>query len=76
MGNGLNPVIRDLSMNIFVKEVAVKSRNYESQNNAKSWKHNRMLDHSVMEISIEKSHYNDKSRYYDGFSADWGLSKL
>ena len=29
-----------------------------------------------MEISIEKSRYNDKSRYYDGFSADYGLSYL
>ena len=39
-----------------------------------SQKYNRMNYDAVTEVSIEKSHYNDKSGYYDGFSADWGLS--
>ena len=33
-------------------------------------------DDAVKEASIEKSRYNDKSRYYNGVSADWGLSQL
>ena len=32
------------------------------------------IDDGVMDVSIEKSHYNNKSRYYDGNCADWGLS--
>ena len=35
-----------------------------------SRKYNRIIDDTVMEVSIEKSRYNDKSRYYDGFSAN------
>ena len=33
-----------------------------------------IIDVSVMEASIEKPRYNDKSRYYNGFCADRGLS--
>ena len=43
----------------------MKSRNYESRNNAISQKYDRMIDDVVMEVSIEKSLYNDKSRYYN-----------
>ena len=32
-----------------------------------------MLDDAVMEAWIWKSHYYDKSRYNDGFSADRAL---
>ena len=39
-----------------------------------SRKYNRPIDDAVMEVSIEKSPYNNKSPYYDGFSADQGLS--
>ena len=35
-----------------------------------SRKYNRIIDDFVMETSIK----NDKSRYYPGFSAHWGLS--
>ena len=38
-----------------------------------SQKYSRIIDDAVMEVSIEKSHYNDQCDYYDGFSADWGL---
>ena len=42
-----------------------------------SQKYNNMIiEDAVMEVSLEKSHYNDKSRFYDGFSADRGLSLL
>ena len=51
----------------------VKSRNYESRNNDM---YDRIIDDSVMEFSIGKSRYNDRSRYYDGFSADQGLTNL
>ena len=36
----------------------------------------KSLDDTVMEVSIEKSQYNDKSRYYDAFSDDRSLSIL
>ena len=39
-----------------------------------SRKYNRLIDDTVKEVSIEKFHYDDNSRYYDVFSADWGLS--
>ena len=39
-----------------------------------SRKYNRIIDDAVMEVSIEKSHYNDEYRYYDAFSTDRGLS--
>ena len=52
----------------------VKSGNYESRNNAMSRKFDRIIDYPVMEVSIEKSRYDDKFHYLDGFSADWGLS--
>ena len=39
-----------------------------------SQKYNRIIDNAEMEVSIEKSRYNDKFRYYSGFCADWGLS--
>ena len=29
-----------------------------------------IIDNSVIEVSIEKSHYNDKSDNFDGFSTD------
>ena len=51
------------------KQTTVKSRNYESQNNDKSRKCNMINDDAVMEVSMEKSHYNNKYHYYDGFSA-------
>ena len=35
-----------------------------------SRKYIRIIDDAVIEVSIEKSHYNAKSRYYYGFSAD------
>ena len=35
-----------------------------------SQKYNRIIDDAVMEASIEKSHYNDTSHFYDGFSPD------
>ena len=38
-----------------------------------SWKYNGIIDDAEIEVSIEKFHYNDKSHYYDGFSAGWGL---
>ena len=52
----------------------VKSRNYESRNNAMSRKYNGIIYDFLMEASIEKSRYNDKSRCYTGFNADCGLS--
>ena len=42
--------------------------------NDMSGKYNRIIDDAVIEVSIKKSHYNDKSHYYNGFSADRGLS--
>ena len=33
-----------------------------------SQKYNRIIDDAVTEVSIEKSCYNDKSRYYGGIS--------
>ena len=50
------------------------SCNYKSRNDNMSRNYNRIIDDAVMEVSIEKAHYNDKSRYYDGFCADRGLS--
>ena len=44
------------------------------KNNVMSLKFNRKIDDPVMEVSIEKSHYYDKSRYLAGFSADQGIS--
>ena len=38
-----------------------------------SQKYNRIIDDAVMEVSIEKSRYNAKSHYCNGFSADRGL---
>ena len=32
-----------------------------------SRKYNWIMDDAVMKVSIEKSHYDDKSHYYDGF---------
>ena len=34
-----------------------------------SQQYNRITDDAVIEVSIEKSHYYDKSRYFDAFSA-------
>ena len=51
----------------------VKSHNCESLNNDMCQKYNRIIDDPVMEVSIEESHYNDKSHYYDGFSADQSI---
>ena len=56
------------------KKSTVKSRNNESRGNDMSRKYNRIIDDAVTEVSIEKSSFNDKSRYCDGFSADRGLS--
>ena len=39
-----------------------------------SQKYDRIIDDSIIEVSMEKSHYIDKSHYHDGFSVDWGLS--
>ena len=39
-----------------------------------SQKYNKIIDDLLTEISIGKSRYNDKSHYFDGFSADRGLS--
>ena len=36
-----------------------------------SQKYNMINNDALMEVSIEKSHYNDKSRYYNGL----GLTK-
>ena len=55
-------------------KTTVESRNYELRNNAMSWKYNRFIENAVMEVSIEKSHYNDKYRYFTGFSGDRALS--
>ena len=54
--------------------MTVKSWNYISWNNDMSRKWNRIIDDVVMEVSIEKSPSHNKFRYYDGFSAEWGLS--
>ena len=35
--------------------------------------YNKNLDDTVMEGSIEKSHFNNKSHYYNVHSADWGI---
>ena len=58
------------------KWCTVKSHNYESRNDDMYRMYNRIIDDAVMEVSIEKSHFNDKSHYmyYVGFSADQGLS--
>ena len=53
--------------------ITEKSRYYKSRNNDMSQKCNRIIDDVVMEVSIEKSRYNDKSLYCYGFSADWFL---
>ena len=37
-----------------------------------SGKYNSIIDDPVMEVSIEKSRYYNKSRNYDVFSADRG----
>ena len=52
----------------------VKSGNYESRNNGAYRKNNGIIDDAVMEVSIEKSHNNDKFHYYYGFVADQCLS--
>ena len=52
-----------------------ESRHCESWNNDMTRKYNRIIDVAVMKVSIEKSRYNDKSHFYDGFSIDRGLSK-
>ena len=31
--------------------------------------YNRIIDDTVIEVSIEKSHYSNKSHYYDEFRA-------
>ena len=59
--------------NVFeIKIYTVKSRNYESRytGNDKSHYYDRLCDDTVMETSIEKSRYYEKSRYKDGLSAD------
>ena len=48
----------------------MKSGNYESRHNDKSRDYIRIIDDALMEASIEKCCYNDKSRYYVGFNAD------
>ena len=48
--------------------------NSESRNNETSQKYNRIVDEAVMEVSIEKSFYCEKSCYNDGFSAERGLA--
>ena len=35
-----------------------------------SQKHNRLINDAVLEVSINKSPYKDKSRYCNEFSAD------
>ena len=35
-----------------------------------SRKYNRNIHDAVMEVPFKKSHSHDKSRYYNGFSAD------
>ena len=42
----------------------VKSCSYESRYNAKSRYYSKLFNNSVMELSIEMSHYKDKSRNY------------
>ena len=39
-----------------------------------SQKYNRIINDAVMEVSIKNPHYNDRSRYYDAFSAELWLS--
>ena len=39
-----------------------------------SRKYNSFIDVTVLEVSIEKSRYNEKSHYHKGFSANRGLS--
>ena len=48
-------------------------RNYEFRNNDTSRKYNRLIDDAVIEVSIDKSRYNDKSHYHIGFSANRAL---
>ena len=49
----------------------VKSCNYKSWKYDMVRKYNRIIEDAEMEVSIEKSLYNDESRYFDGFSADY-----
>ena len=35
-----------------------------------------IVEDAIMEDSIEESRYNAKSRYYDGFSAESGISQF
>ena len=34
-----------------------------------SQKYNRIIDDPIKDVTIEKTRYNDKSHYHDGFSA-------
>ena len=36
--------------------------------------YNRIIDDAVKEVSIEKPHSNNKSRFFDGINAYRGLS--
>ena len=56
-----------------MSQMTVKSLNYESQSNDMPLKYNMIIDGTLLEVSIEKSCYSDKSHLYDGFSSERAL---